>query len=159
MTISNISSLLTPEVENTMLGYIRAGGYPHVAAEAAGIPRETFAVWMKRGRRRGAREPYKTFYRNVRQALATARLKAEVDTIAKNPFYWLRHGPGRETRESPGWSNPVKPGLGRHKGASFLLTREWGRMWERILKALEMFPEARQAVAEAIEKPEAEQPS
>ena len=156
--MSNFSLLLTPEVEGNLLGFIRAGGYPHVAAEAAGIPREMFAVWMKRGRRRGAREPYKSFYRNVQQAIATARLKAELETMTKNPFYWLRHGPGRETLESPGWTNPVKPGLGRDKGASFLLTREWGRLWQRISKALEMFPEARQAVAEAIEKPKVEPP-
>ena len=151
--MADISSLLTPEVEEKLLGFIRAGGYPHVAAEAAGIPREAFALWMKRGGRRKAREPYKSFYRNVQQASATARLKAEFETMNKNPFYWLRHGPGRETPDMAGWTNPVKPGLARDKGARFLLTREWAWIWERILKALEMFPEARQAVAEAMQQP------
>jgi hypothetical protein len=151
--MSHFSSILTPEVESNLLGFIRAGGFPHVAAEAAGIPRELFAVWMRRGRRPRAREPYKSFYRRVQQALATARLKAELETMTKNPFYWLRHGPGRETAEAPGWTNPVKPGMGGNKGASFLLTPEWGRVWERIAHALEMFPEARLAVAEAIQRP------
>jgi hypothetical protein len=153
--MSNFAAIVTPEVESNLLGFIRAGGYPHVAAEAAGIPRELFTAWLQRGRRRGAREPYKSFYRRVQQAMATARLKAELETISKNPFYWLRHGPGRETPESPGWTNSVKPGFGRDRGARFLLTREWGRLWERILTALEHFPEARLAVAEAIEKPKA----
>jgi hypothetical protein len=123
--MSNFSSLVTPEVESNLLGFIRAGGFPHVAAEAAGIPRELFAVWLRRGSRRGAREPYKSFYRRVQQASATARLKAELETMTKNPFSWLRHGPGRETLEAAGWTNPVRPGRGRDKRASFLLTREW----------------------------------
>jgi hypothetical protein len=156
--MSNFSSLLTPEVESNLLGFIRAGGYPHVAAEAAGIPGELFTAWLERGRRRGAREPYKSFYRRVQQAIATARLKAEFETITKNPFYWLRHGPGRETPESPGWTNPVKPALAGNKGARCLRTRAWGRLWQRVLKALEPFPEARLAVAEAIEKPKPEPP-
>jgi hypothetical protein len=153
VTTPDISVLLTPEVESNLLGFIRAGGYPHVAAEATGVPREVFAAWLERGRRRRAREPYKSFYRRVRQAMATARLKAELETMTKNPFYWLRHGPGRETSEAPGWTNPVKPTVAGDKGASLLLTREWRRLWKRMAKALERFPEARQAIAEAIQKP------
>jgi hypothetical protein len=156
--MSNFTLLMTPEVESNLLGFIRAGGYPHIAAEAAGIPREMFAAWLKRGSRRGAPEPYKSFYQRVRQAIATARLKAEVETMAKNPFYWLRHGPGRETAKFPGWTNPVKARFARNKAASFLRTRAWKRIWQRIMMALEQFPEARQAIAEALQKPKAEPP-
>ena len=71
-------------------------------AVCARRPRDLFAAWLARGRRCGAREPYRSFYQRVQQAIATARLKAEVETMTKNPFYWLRYGPGRETSESPG---------------------------------------------------------
>src|SRR5262249_5353542 len=108
--MSDFSLLLTPEVENKVLGYIRAGGFPYVAAEAAGLPRGRSAAWRKRGPPPKPREPYRSFYQRVQQAIATARLKAEVETFSKNPFYWLRHGPGRESPEAPGWTNPVKPG-------------------------------------------------
>ena len=156
--MANYFTLLTPEVESNLLGFIRAGGYPHVAAEAAGIPRELFAAWLERGRRRRAREPYKSFFRRVQQAIATARLKAELETMTKNPFYWLRHGPGREMPDLPGWTNPIKPMAAADKGTNILMTREWRRLWQRIVKTLENFPEARQAVAEAMQRPRAETP-
>ena len=151
--MANVSHLLTPEIEEKLLGFIRAGGYPHVAAEAAGVPRERFAAWLRRGRRRNAPEPYRSFYRRVQQAVATARLKAEVETFGKNPFYWLRHGPGREAPKVPGWTNPVKPGQGDDAGGQELLTPEGARIFALLLQALEPFPEARQAAAAAIGRP------
>ena len=46
--------LLTAAVETTILAYVRAGGFAHVAAEAAGVPRELFEEWMRRGESRTA---------------------------------------------------------------------------------------------------------
>src|SRR5450755_4565132 len=40
---------LTPEVEQKILAYVRAGGYAHIAAVAAGIPFEVFEEWMRKG--------------------------------------------------------------------------------------------------------------
>ena len=40
---------LTPPIVKQIVAGIRAGAYPHVAAEAAGVPAATFADWLQRG--------------------------------------------------------------------------------------------------------------
>ena len=74
--------LLTAAVETTILAYVRAGGFAHVAAEA------------------------------VRQAEAQARLSAEVAALKGKPVDWLKAGPGKETAAKPGWSALAKPRAG-----------------------------------------------
>jgi hypothetical protein len=142
---------LTPAVEAKVLGYIRAGGFAHVAAEAAGVPRATFAAWLERGSRSGAREPYRSFVQRVQEALAQARLRAEIAVMDKTPLHWLRYGPGRETTEAPGWTGTVKPAPATPERKETVLTSpDWAEVWELLLAALEAFPEARAAVAEAL---------
>src|SRR5262249_33979079 len=80
-----------------LLGSIRSGAYPQVAAEAAGVHRKVFLAWLGRGERPKAREPYRSFAAEVRQAAAMSRVKAETDLREKDPRFWLKHGPGRET--------------------------------------------------------------
>ena len=36
-------------VQRTIAAYVRAGAYPAVAAEAAGVPATVFRAWMERG--------------------------------------------------------------------------------------------------------------
>src|SRR5437868_11753050 len=98
---------LTPEIEERVLQFIRAGGYGWVAAEAAGVPRAAFDRWLARGAR-GGRQPHRRFYRNVTQALAQARMAAEAKVREQDPRFWLKHGPGRERSGHPGWSNPAR---------------------------------------------------
>ena len=100
---------LTPEVSAQIVAGIRAGGYPHVAAEAWGVPKDVFDDWLERGNRKNAWEPYRSFARDVRQAFAQARLSAEMAGFKKDPKLWLVHGPGRESEQRPGWSVSVKP--------------------------------------------------
>ncbi len=141
----------TPAVEAKILGYIRAGGFAHVAAEAAGVPRETFAVWVERGSQPGAREPYRSFVQRVREALAQARLRAEIAVLDKTPLHWLRYGPGRETAAAPGWTCTVKPAAAvMERKENVLTSPDWAEVWELLLAALEGFPEARAAVAEKL---------
>src|SRR5580698_9687677 len=99
---------LTPQLSKDIASSIRAGGYPHVAGEAWGVPKDVFDDWLKRGNQKNAWEPYRTFAIEVRQAFAQARLRAEAASYEKDPKLWLVHGPGRETEEQPGWSVPVK---------------------------------------------------
>lgn len=99
---------LTPAYEEQVVQFIRAGGYDWVASEAAGVPRAVFEGWLRRGtQRRG--QPYRRFYERVMQARAQARLKAEIDARDQDPRFWLKHGPGRERLDYPGWTNPAKP--------------------------------------------------
>src|SRR5260370_41532592 len=87
---------LTPEIEGQIVSFIRSGGYPWVAAEGAGIPRNVFAQGMRRGAKPRTRPPYRRFYEQVMQARAQAPLAAELETRKEDPRYLLTHGPGRK---------------------------------------------------------------
>jgi hypothetical protein len=137
---------LTPEVEKTILAYVRAGGYAHVAAEAAGIPREVFEEWMRKGEAKRPIKLYRPFAEAVRQAEAQARLNAEVAALKNKPIDWLRAGPGKETAAKPGWSALAKPRGGAGKEASLFLDPGVQRFLAVLLRALEPFPEIRAAI-------------
>src|SRR5580765_8574457 len=92
---------LTPELTRQIASAIRAGGYPHVAAEAYGVPKDVFDDWLKRGNTKNAWEPYRSFAIEIRQAFAQARLRAEMAGYEKDPKAWLIHGPGRESEQRP----------------------------------------------------------
>jgi hypothetical protein len=142
---------LTPDVEQQILNFIGAGGFPHIAAEAAGVPRSVFDNWMNRGVKPGSRDPYRAFVERVSQTAARARLKAEIEAREKDPRFWLLHGPARETADSPGWSGQVKPLSDTQAGAPAApVLAEVSQMWRKVLERLEGFPEARSVVIEAL---------
>jgi hypothetical protein len=101
---------LDDRVYRTLIEKIRQGSFDWVAAEAAGIGRRTFYRWMARGAR--GEQPYDQLALAVQQAKANARSEAERRVYLDNPFNWLRMGPGREQRDGPGWTTPVKPRFG-----------------------------------------------
>jgi len=141
---------LTPALEQQITGFIRAGAYDWVAAEAAGIPWRVFRGWMRQGARKG-RQPYRRFYQAVQQARGMARLRVEIEVREKDPRFWLRHGPGRELSPLPGWTNPVKP-LPRKSlrpGDQFW-SRSWLKLWRKILETLAPFPEARDLLVRTL---------
>src|SRR5947209_2304864 len=119
---------LTPALGQQICAYIRAGGYPPVAAQAAGVSGKLFKRWLTRGARKGAREPYRSFAESVRQAEAQARLGAEMAAYKKDAMGWLKSGPGRETADGPGWSMPVKARAGDERKANPLLHPEVARL-------------------------------
>src|SRR5437762_13230908 len=88
---------LTPQLRSQIVAGVRAGGYPHVAAEAWGVPRAIFDLWLERGQAKDGREPYASFARDVQTAYAQARLRAELAVFEDDPKVWLAHGPGRES--------------------------------------------------------------
>jgi hypothetical protein len=139
---------LTPQIQQAIVSYIRAGGFPQVAAEATGVPRAVFERWLRRGQARRAPARYRAFHAAVRQAEAQARLNAEVAILSGKPLDWLRSGPGRATTESPGWTASVRPlPLARAPGASAELQPEVQALVTTLLHLLEPYPEARTAVA------------
>ncbi len=137
-----------PTRAQALLTYIRQGGFPIVAADAAGVPAPAFTAWMERGERSGAREPLRGFAANVRQAIAQARLLAELAVCKKDPKFWLEHGPGRETPESTGWTTAVRPAE-RPKGQANSLEQVRG-LCAFMLEALTPFPEARAVVSQKL---------
>jgi len=143
MAIPRLDDLIGPNGETRewlILASIRAGGYPHVAAQAYGVSPERFRRWTRRGR----------ISRCVREAAARARLKVEMETYEADPRFWLRHGPGKETRHAPGWTAAAKSmfEIGDDAG-DILASRELQTVASRLLAALETMPEARAIAAEA----------
>jgi len=142
---------LTPDLERLIIAAVRAGGYVHVAAEAAGVPRRVLRRWLARGRK-DAR--YRQFRLSVMQARAHARLTAEWELRNKDAKTWLQNGPGKEVIDAPGWGKEVIDAPGWGKSAADAPPNDQGDLW-RLLgllnEALTPFPEARQAAAAAIE--------
>jgi hypothetical protein len=140
---------LTDEVWRNILAFVRAGGYPHVAAEAAGVPRETFEAWLARG---DSSRRFRKFRDEVLQAQAVARLNAEIKVLKEDPLQWLRSGPGRETGTSPGWTQPAKAGLHQGRVLNALMQPEVQALLALIMQVLAPYPEARSALALAISR-------
>lgn len=141
---------LTPGLREQIVSSVRAGGYPHVAAEAWGVPKDVFDDWLKRGNADDAREPYRSFARDVRQAYAQARLRAELEVYKEEPKLWLIHGPGRETNECPGWSVSVKPAEVAATTRNALCDPELMALLGTLMQALAPYPEARAHVAQVL---------
>jgi hypothetical protein len=135
-------------LQEKIVAFIRAGGYPNVAAEAAGLPREVFARWRARGRRRDAPLAYREFERAICEAEAHARLDTEVIVRKDKPLDWLKAGPGKDCADNPGWTNPGKPRTTSADGAD--LEALWAKLLHllgRCAEKLQDFPQARAALA------------
>ena len=136
---------LTDDVEKQILAFLRAGGTPHVAAQAAGISADSFAQWCQEGKSPRGRRRYRRFVQAVEQAAAQARLGAEVNIHRDKPLEWLKQGPaGGEWGRSPG-----------KRSSGFLTMVEVQALLAEVLMALEEYPEARQVAARALEPSEA----
>jgi hypothetical protein len=147
--MAHSSPPLTPELQGHIVAFVRAGGFPHVAAEAAGVPQHVFESWLKRGGQRQERQPYRGFADAVRAAAAQARLRAEVAVFDKRPLDWLKCGPGKELARRPGWSaapkaQPVAP----RDAGDVLALRAVQELFAELLKCLEEQPEVRAKAAD-----------
>jgi hypothetical protein len=140
---------LKPEVEAAIIAGIRAGGFPQVAAEAAGVPREVFDKWLRFGSQRKS-GPYKAFRMKVMQAQAQARLKAEIDVREKRPLQWLQGGPGKEKPNDPGWSATVKPLLQDNRSVNILANSDFTTLLATIMQVLAPYPDAKKAIIDAL---------
>src|SRR5262245_38591336 len=140
----------TAEIQRQICGLIHSGAFPHVAAEAAGVPQKVFERWMKWGRAARPVPLYRDFYEAVCQAQAYARIVAENHAFQHATITWLKSGPGKETAKAPGWTSPVRPRplpeVPRRMSADRLQT-----LITVLLTALKPFPEARAAAADALD--------
>jgi hypothetical protein len=79
-------TVLRPEIASKILTAVRAGAHRSVAAQYAGIPRETLSRWL---RRQG--EPYETFARLVDQAEAEIEVElVKLITDSRDPNVALK---------------------------------------------------------------------
>ncbi|MGH7170358.1 MAG: hypothetical protein ACRELG_08795 [Gemmataceae bacterium] len=138
---------LTLALQEKIVAYVRAGGFAHVAAEAAGLPREVFARWLERGERAGAPANYRAFARAIREAEAQARLDAEVKVRGNKPLDWLKGGPGKDSSDKPGWSNSSKSSSTADKTERGATWSEMLDLFGRCAEQLAAYPEARAALS------------
>lgn len=149
--MSSTQPKLTPAIQQAIVAYVRAGGFPHVAAEAAGVPADVFERWLQLGERPRAAAKYREFADAVRQAAAQARLGAEVTARTDKPLDWLRGGPGRAAPHSDGWTGPARAPSAA-SADSPLLSPEVQQLVTTLLDALADHPQARAAVAAALQQ-------
>lgn len=149
---------LTPAYEEQVVQFVRAGGYDWVASEAAGVPRVVFEGWLRRGTRQ-RRQPYRRFHERVMQARAQACLKAEIDARDQDPRFWLKHGPGRERLDYPGWTNPARPLARVDSGEMNIFdVPEFLSMTAALLGVLSAYPEAHAAVVKQLPQASGKEP-
>lgn len=100
---------LTPEVQRRIVQLIRAGNTIDVSCEAAGIERETYSGWMRRGLEGGStNRPHREFRAAAQQAQAEAEaiLVTRIAKAATNGSWtaaaWLleRRAPTRWAKQS-----------------------------------------------------------
>jgi transposase len=74
-------TLLTEAISARIVAVMRAGGYPDVAAQVAGVSRKTFGIWLKRGEPTGT-DPDDAPFRRLREAVEAAQAEGEARNVA-----------------------------------------------------------------------------
>jgi transposase-like protein len=133
-------------LQEQIVAAIRAGGFPHIAAQAFGVSRQSFERWRKLGRSNEGDAELVSFARAIDEAIAQARLRAEIDVFTEQQRIWLQNGPGRESNESVGWTVAVKPIARQRSRRNPLMMPEVVALFGRIREALTPFPEAQEQV-------------
>jgi hypothetical protein len=143
---------LTRALCQQILSAIRAGGYPYVAAEAFGVPKNVFDDWLDIGNSKPAPGVFRELAAGVRQAAAHARLTAEMKGHQSTPRVWLVNGPGRESDQRPGWSTSVKAAAAATPGALNVLEMpEVLLILEIVRETLQPHPEIQQKLEQRLE--------
>lgn len=80
---------LTPQVEKLICDAIRAGNYQETAAAYAGISKNTFYEWLKKGRRdKTGRSVFAQFVVAVDKALADAEVRDVATIVSASAEQW-----------------------------------------------------------------------
>src|SRR5262249_8726448 len=87
-----LRDVLTAQFQRDLCAFIRAGAYPHVAAEALGVPHGVFARWLRRGNARDGPQTLRDLADAVRRAAAEARVTAEHEVRKDDALDWLKFG-------------------------------------------------------------------
>jgi transposase len=78
---------LTPEVQEKILLHLRVGAYVETAAVCAGISKDTFYDWMKKGAR--GQKPYVAFAEAVHKAVAESESRDLATILKASTKYWV----------------------------------------------------------------------
>lgn len=74
---------LTPQLQEKIIKYIKAGNYIKIACKAVGIDETTYYRWIEKGKK--GEEPYCKFYKSIKKARAEAEvyMVSRVVSVAK----------------------------------------------------------------------------
>jgi hypothetical protein len=114
-------SKLTPELQEKILLHLRVGAYVETAAACAGIHKDTFYEWMKKGARGIA--PYAAFADAVHKAIAESESRDLATVLKASTKYWQAAAWRLERRfpEKYGRNDRVKvEAKVEHDGASLI---------------------------------------
>lgn len=144
---------ITDELTARICVAIVVGASLEAAAAANGVPETTFFRWLQMGRAEDAIPVYRDFAQQIAEALGRSELEkvAMVEKAARKEWTaaaWIleRRWPqryGRRTRVD-----------GQLQVQAIVATPEWAGLRDRMLEALRPFPEALDAVLEALSGPE-----
>ena len=143
---------LTAQFQRDLCAFIRAGAYPHVAAEALGIPYRVFTHWLRRGNARDGPQTLRDLADAVRRAAAEARVTAEHEVRKDDALDWLKFGLGKERPGRPGWSNPAPANPETTADKPGTMDPRLRKMLPNLLDALGPFSEARLALAAFVDQ-------
>lgn len=129
-----------------ILRKVIAGMPPQSAAVSVGVPKGTWKVWLEKGRKPDAVEPYKSLVERLEVAIAMYQesLVQHVDIgMVKDPRVALNV---LERRFPEDWADPGRAGSVTVNLGVVLASPEWIDLRDRLLRALAGFPEALAAV-------------
>ena len=141
---------LSLELQEQVVAGIRAGAFPHVAAQAFGVSRRSFNRWRRLGRSNEGDAEFHSFACAVDQAIAQARLRAEIKIFTEQPRIWLQHGPGRETSDSAGWTVAVKPAVKARTAANPFAMPEVQELIRVVIDCLDGQPQVQAKIADQV---------
>jgi hypothetical protein len=136
---------LTDELARKIVAGIRASGFPHVAAAAFDVSPALLRRWLRR-----RDEPYHGFAREVRQAQAQARLRAELAVLESDVRTWLKHGPGRDRPGHAGWAAVARPVPPPKEPMSLMSSAGVLQLLSEARTALALYPEALAVLTRAL---------
>jgi hypothetical protein len=142
---------LNPVGVQQILASIRSGGYPHIAAAAWGVTEAMWEKWRRWATGKRTKREYKDFFGQVEQAQGQARLRAEIQALGEDPRTWLKHGPGKELPNKPGWSALPRPALPKEEAVGdWLSSPVVLDLLTQLRSALAPYPDALAAVTKAL---------
>jgi hypothetical protein len=113
---------------------VQAGGLPEIAASAAGICENRFMHWQSAFKKPNCPRSIRQLFQKLQQAHGQAVLRAQITAFNEKPLDWLKNTAMQKGEATPTDDTPLN------------------HMLPVILKTLEPFPEARQALARLFAK-------
>jgi hypothetical protein len=113
---------LTPELQDRICNFLRAGAYVETAAQACGVNKTTLYLWLKRGAKEPG-TPFEAFSNAVQEAMAYAELRdiRTIDSVAIG-------APAELDKEG----RQIRPAIPADwKAAAWRLERKFPKRWGR----------------------------